>query len=602
LLTGDWTTGYYNLTSKTSSLKAYDLRAYSQLALHLWSEGILIEDNTHDYLITAESTMIGTPVALHFVTTAAMLTAAAKAEKGLTYASILSLDLLWLQALQWNQQYSSMPVFVSTGKGLAIRRFPCAGVGGRRAFYNADEGMERDFPCDGRVWTLGSERFVTGLNLKQLNISVSSETGLDNVAIWNGRVLYRRFGGLHGVKAFHRTLMMDGSTQKDLVLIATDTAGGKATSFAHRNWKAGGRAPVFCGDHYNDCRGDMIMWHGPGRLSMGYLPQMPGDIAGGTWDGGPIAKGSIFSLSSQVELLTGTGPISGSRMTQIPRLQLCDEGAVAVSMVYNREINAQVQHVANTWNTYGPIDKAEDALIHFNLTHREWQPANVGVPHEGYAWFAITGGSSANLFRTDIRFKRAIANLTYIHVAAGGGGRSSMVDTLTMLWSATADGTVHELPLLLPGSKSAPTTISLLRVENGGWWGAVSPNQSATMLYHNTGGALTLNVTHNGISTYGISVHDAALATGASVAAGDSWRAEIFNVAVDMMTNLQTVEQLAQLQKYLVAPTGLQVVRGTLKDTNHSLTELVPDAAGVAELSVLSLGVKVILISPCVFH
>jgi hypothetical protein len=122
------------------------------------------------------------------------------------------------------------------------------------------------------------------------------------------------------------------------------------------------------------------------------------------------------------------------------------------------------------------------------------------------------------------------------------------------------------------------------------------------MLYHNTGGALTLNVTHNGISTYGISVHDAALATGASVAAGDSWRAEIFNVAVDMMTNLQTVEQLAQLQKYLVAPTGLQVVRGTLKDTNHSLTELVPDAAGVAELSVLSLGVKVILISPCVFH
>ena len=40
---GQWNTGYYNLSSKTGSLKAFDLRAYGQLALQLWADGEMVE-------------------------------------------------------------------------------------------------------------------------------------------------------------------------------------------------------------------------------------------------------------------------------------------------------------------------------------------------------------------------------------------------------------------------------------------------------------------------------------------------------------------------------------------------------------------------------
>ena len=62
---GQWNTGYYSLSSKTGTLKAFDLRAYGQLALQLWADGEMVEDNTDGYLLTSASTMIGTPVALH---------------------------------------------------------------------------------------------------------------------------------------------------------------------------------------------------------------------------------------------------------------------------------------------------------------------------------------------------------------------------------------------------------------------------------------------------------------------------------------------------------------------------------------------------------
>ena len=63
-----------------------------------------------------------------------------------------------------------------------------------------------------------------------------------------------------------------------------------------------------------------------------------------------------------------------------------------------------------------------------------------------------------------------------------------------------------------------------------------------------------------------------------------SW--SLLSVAVDIKTNFQTVQQLLGLRKYLAAPEGLTVKRGTQVDHQQSLLELTPDAKHAAEFSV----------------
>jgi hypothetical protein len=56
-----WTSGYFHLSSPTATLHAYDLRAYSQLAVRYYEDGQLVEDNSEGYLRTAESTVRAIP-------------------------------------------------------------------------------------------------------------------------------------------------------------------------------------------------------------------------------------------------------------------------------------------------------------------------------------------------------------------------------------------------------------------------------------------------------------------------------------------------------------------------------------------------------------
>ena len=191
-----------------------------------------------------------------------------------------------------------------------------------------------------------------------LNISVSSDKGLKEVSIWKGRELYRRFlpGGNH---SFHRTLLLPGEIQKDLVLIAHDVNAGRAVSFEHKNWKDGQGAPVFCGDHVND--GSMKLFHGPGGLAVSSVNPLPMQVAGNTWDGGPIPTGLVLPLlisdpyiktdvpdfmQDVCRLARDTDNAGGnSRMMQHGRLHFSDEGAVAVSHNYSRSFMPQIDRV-----------------------------------------------------------------------------------------------------------------------------------------------------------------------------------------------------------------------------------------------------------------
>ena len=144
-----WNTGYYNFSSTTGTLEPYDLRAYGQLALQLWHDGKLVEDNTDGYLTTVESTMIGAPIALHQISTTAMLTEAISKKQGLTFVVKDpgwsgtglndSLPNIWSPVgLAWNDQYDNQQIFTSSGP--LIKRFPCT------------------MSCQSRIWTLGAER------------------------------------------------------------------------------------------------------------------------------------------------------------------------------------------------------------------------------------------------------------------------------------------------------------------------------------------------------------------------------------------------------------------------------------------------------------
>ena len=222
---------------------------------------------------------------------------------------------------------------------------------------------------------------MTGRNLMPLNISVSSDKGIKDVSIWKGRALYRRYLPA-GNRSFHRTLLLPGEIQKDLVLIAQDIDGGRSVSFEHKNWKDGQGAPVFCGDHVND--GSMKLFHGPGGLAISNVNPLPTQVAGNTWDGGPTPTGLVLPLYISDPYIKTTIPDNlqdictlgretdakggGSRMMQFGRLHFSDEGAVAVSHNYSRSFMPQVERVANCWNTFGPMCTAANSRPAMNYT------------------------------------------------------------------------------------------------------------------------------------------------------------------------------------------------------------------------------------------
>jgi len=65
--------------------------------------------------------------------------------------------------------------------------------------------------------------------------------------------------------------------------VAEDVKGGRAVSFALHQFKDGSKGPAFCGDHVNDCGGQLLA-HGPLWPALIFTPTVPD--AGGTWDGG----------------------------------------------------------------------------------------------------------------------------------------------------------------------------------------------------------------------------------------------------------------------------------------------------------------------------
>ncbi len=507
--------GYYNFKDSPHGMQMPDLRLYAMAATRYYKDGKLVEDMTDQYLITAESTIPPAPAAVNEVTSPQQLIAEANSGHALMYAQAENLDRnhprgVFMAALRWTHQYDGLNV------------------------GNTDGPTVLAWPSCFRVWTYGAEEFVTSKNVMMAPLSVTSDKGLKSVSLYNGRQLFRRFL-CNGEKQFAQTLVLDGTIQRNIVLIAEDVAGGKALTFAHRNWKDGALSPSFCSDHVND--GPMKLAHGPYWYPFIMVPALSPNVAGDTWDGGPPAvmpfvryQGTNPTLDSE----QGLG--DANRMEQWPSLELADEGALAVRTQRDRLYDDRIKTIVNPWHTYGPI--AGPAKL-FTLTqqYREWVTPTVGAWNSYWAAIGERAGANAALLTNTFRFQTEITPKSLL---AG--------------FMPIKDGAV--LVVGTPeGAKAIEWgTYPTLSLRTGDWFGFTGPGLGNSFIFFNRGPDMKLVV--------GAQLELRGNVEGLQFKQDDTYRTEIASFAFPLDVPVHTPEELQRYVDYLKEPAGLEVQRG----------------------------------------
>ncbi len=542
--------GYYDFASSPHGMRMPNLRLYAMAAIRTYRQGRLVEDVTGAYLTTAQGTIPPAPASVNEVAAPEELLREVRAGHALVCAQARSLDTLFADALRWTHQYDGPNVFMSDGPKILA------------------------WPGCHRVWTLGAEEFVTGRSVMPAPLAVVSERGLKEICIYNGQQLFRRFLP-EGAKEFRRTLVLDGTVQKNLVLVAEDLQGKRAISFARRCWKDGALAPSFCSDHVND--GTMALTHGPFSYSWIRNPALPTDVAGDTWDGGPTASLPLTGYQQTAPVLqSDKGTEDGARFDQVPLLEFSDEGALAVSSPRTELFDPKVSNVVNPWNTYGPIG-GPSRLFEYTERYREYVPPTVGFPQTGWAAPGVRQGTNAALFLNEITFKEdlKIHSLRLGHTALKPAGRL-VVGTGT---------SVQVRDPAQPGKDEA------FRLDRGDWLGLFSPEPATSNLFVNRGEPLRM-------TRRGPLLEFDAEKENTQVKRGDRIVIEIAAIGFPIDVEIKTAEELRRFLEYLKSPQGLQVARGKRLD-GPGLVELAPDADSAVELSVPKPASKMSFTLPC---
>lgn len=373
--------GYFDFASNPHGMRLSDCRLLAMAGVRYYRGGKLVEDVTDEYLTTAQCTISPAPVSINEVASPQELLTEVKSGRALTYARARRLDILFQDALRWTGQYDAPNVFFSDGP--IIHAWP---------------------DCH-RIITYGGEEFVTAPAVMPSPISITSEKGLKEIRIYNGQNLFRRFT-LQGEKQWSQILVLDGSVQKNLVLVAEDVAGGQAVSYARRCWKDGALAPVFCSDHIND-GGHNYLAHGPNHYQFNFPPSLPEDIAGGTWDGGPRACIPLGYQNTVPFLDSDKGPEDGARFNQTPLLEFSDEGAVSVRSENRVVFDERFLRVLDPWTSFGPLG-GPSRIFDYVCSLREYVTPTIDVPHASWAGPGVRVGVSPSLFTNEMTFKQEV--------------------------------------------------------------------------------------------------------------------------------------------------------------------------------------------------
>ena len=203
---------------------------------------------------------------------------------------------------------------------------------------------------------------------------------------------------------------------------------------------------------------------------------------------------------------------------------------------------------------------------------------------------------TAALFTQDVSF-RSDANITVKELRVATGQLVSLyrnLESLKLVYatSSTAQPQTVEVlgnasyKVLLQGCGAAELQefgVCTVTLDRGGWFGAVSPQTSATQLYWNMGpGPINMTVTRANGSNQWLTLADVGMVGQTITSANDRFTWSIASVSVDIKTNFKTVEELMQLRSYLASPEHLSIQRGTQVDHQHALLEVAPDAELVA--------------------
>ncbi|HVO27025.1 MAG TPA: hypothetical protein VMW56_25725 [Candidatus Margulisiibacteriota bacterium] len=525
-LTRDTQIGYYDFAHSGMGMRLQDARLYAMAALRTYRNGQLLDDVTTDYLTSAQGTISPAPVAVNFIASPSALRAAVAANQGLTYAMAHSSDTLWNDAIGYANQYSCPNVFASDGP-LILRWPDCV-----------------------RVSTYGAEPFVTGRGLMEAPIYITSDKGLAEVRIYDGQNLYRRFK-LAGDPVFRKLLHLEGTVQRNLVLVAEDVAGGRAVSAARRAWKDGSLAPVFCGDRINDCA-YMFLARGPYPMTVIRTPEL--SDPGATWDGGP--RGILTPIDFEgcnPNVDADRGRVNGDQYNQTPLLEFADEGAVAVRSVRDELIDKRVR-VTNPWNTYGP--RASSRVMDFALSYTQFDRANVGVPAVGWAAPPSQTGCNAALFRSTVTFKdttrigglRLLRNWNWIpglalNLVVGRGQK--ILNEMS-------------IPDMKAARASTGDAAASFKLGHGAWFGIYGPQTGNSQLFVNQGRSMELRVgqqqSGDWLSLWAPSVSQAA--------AGDTYTYDLFSAACPLDAAARSAQAFVDAWRYLSRPDGLRVSRG----------------------------------------
>jgi len=537
--------GYFHFADSPHGMRLPDCRLYAAAGVRYYRHGQLVEDLTREYLTTAQCTIPPAPMSVNEVASPAELLREVESGHALTYALATSLDTttptgIFQGALRWSHQYDSLPVFLSDGPKIL-----------------AWTGCHR-------VWTYGGEEFVRGPAVMPSPMAVTAEQGLREIRIYNGEQLFRRFL-FSGEKEFQQTLVLDGTIQKNLVLIAEDRAGGKAISFARRCWKDGALAPSFCSDHVND--GQMFLAHGPYYLPFNNVPALPANIAGDTWDGGPPAALPLSNYQDTLPVLdSDQGREEGFRLDQVPVLEFSDEGAVAVATVRREAYDERLKQVVNPWHTYGPL--AGPSRLFDNVQrYRQYVTRTVGVPDSGWAAPGVRVGVNASLFRNETQFKRDLT----VNSLRVGMLRRNPAAYLVLGGAGGAEASASAVQVVDLGEEGYPT----FQIQPGDWFGFYGKGLMNAQIFFNRGETLHLKLT-GALEWY-------ADLEGQTVKKGDRYTVEWAALGFPLDVPVASAADLQRYVAYLQQPTGLQVLRGRRLD-GPGLVEFAPDE-GAVELS-----------------
>jgi hypothetical protein len=516
--------GYYDFSGSGNGMRPPDLRNYSLLGLRTYRQGRLVEDVTPEYLTTALSTIPPGPVSINEVRSPVGLRREVESGHALTYALRPADGRVAQGALSWSSKYASMPLFVSDGPKIIA------------------------WPQTVRVATFGSESFTSQWTAMRSLAHVRSDVGLKEVRIYDGERLFRRFL-LDGDEEFRETLVLDGTVQRNLVLIAEDVQGGRAVSFARRSWKVG-TGVEFCSDRVNSCSpshaGTMVMIHGANQLPLGATPGLPVDVLGGTWDGGPTGTVKPVYLKTRPLLDAEEGSENGGRFNQTPVLEFSDEGARAVASVHDELFDDRIAEVMNGWNTRGPLG-GPSKLFRYTQRFRHWFPPSLRVPSSGWPALGVRLGVVPTLYSNEIVFKRDL------------GIRSLQLGYNMQ----TGQGST---PILVVGDGSEPREIDLsrlnereisdpIRIEPGHWFGIYARGTSNSHAFVNRAAPILLSAKRGWLFVQ-------ADLQGRSVQQGDVYRYEVFGLGYPIDVEIESASDFRPYLDYLAQPTGLEVLRG----------------------------------------